>query len=360
MKFHDPNAFQQAILSWFAVYGRKELPWQNPITPYRVWISEIMLQQTQVSTVIPFFQKFIKRFPDIKTLAEASEDDVLAHWAGLGYYARARNLHKAAKILEEDYLGQMPDDLESIMALPGIGRSTAAAILSIAFKKPAAILDGNVKRVLARLQAIEGWPGNSKVHDRLWEVAEHYKPMHSTAEYTQAMMDIGATLCTRTKPQCEYCPVQDFCQAYKQGNSHDYPGKKPKKALPVKQSYLLVLKNAHDHILLYKRNDIKLWGGLWSLPEYEGSLESKEMRAFIHRHWQSKLLNYAVLEPFRHTFSHFHWDITPILCETSPFENHCLELNSLQWISLKNINDIGIPAPVKKILSKLKFYAFEK
>lgn len=353
MQFHDPEKFQRAILDWFSLYGRKELPWQNPITPYRVWISEIMLQQTQVTTVIPYFQKFIKRFPDIKTLAEAPEDDVLAHWAGLGYYTRARNLHKAAKIMFKEYQGEMPNDLDSIVSLPGIGRSTAAAILSIAFKKPAAILDGNVKRVLARVQAIEGWPGNSKVHDALWVVAEHYKPNHSTAEYTQAMMDIGATVCTRTKPLCEHCPVQPFCQAYMQGNPQNYPGKKPKKALPVKQSYLLVLKNSLHQVLLYKRNDIKLWGGLWSLPEYESSLEKNLLQNFVKQHWQSELTDYTTSLSFRHTFSHFHWDITPVICEVKLVEL-CEESTAIQWIQLNQIDGLGIPAPIRKILLNMK------
>ena len=225
-----PEEFQRAVLDWYQHQGRTDLPWQNPITPYRVWISEIMLQQTQVTTVIPYFERFMTSFPTIESLAEASIDEVLHHWTGLGYYARARNLHKTAQIVAFEMNQQFPDTVDALSALPGIGRSTAGAIRSIGFRKPAAILDGNVKRVLARFAAIDGWPGKTAVHNQLWDVAEHYSPDQRTQEYTQAMMDLGALLCTKTSPQCGSCPIASGCEALTQGNQSLFPGKKPKKA----------------------------------------------------------------------------------------------------------------------------------
>ena len=213
-----PQEFQQAVLDWFEHQGRTDLPWQNPITPYRVWISEIMLQQTQVSTVIPYFERFMESFPNVELLAKASVDDVLHHWTGLGYYARARNLHKTAQLIAFDRDQQFPDTVEELSALPGIGRSTAGAIRSIGFKKPAAILDGNVKRVLARYGAVKGWPGKTVVHNQLWDIAEKYSPNQKTQEYTQAMMDLGALLCTKNSPDCVLCPIASGCKALSEGS----------------------------------------------------------------------------------------------------------------------------------------------
>ncbi|MGB1334151.1 MAG: A/G-specific adenine glycosylase, partial [Porticoccaceae bacterium] len=213
----QPQEFQRAVLDWYQHQGRTDLPWQNPITPYRVWISEIMLQQTQVSTVIPYFERFMNSFPTIESLAEAHIDEVLHHWTGLGYYARARNLHKTAQIVAFEMNQQFPDTVEALAALPGIGRSTAGAIRSIGFRKPAAILDGNVKRVLARFAAIDGWPGKTAVHNQLWDIAEQYNPQQHTQEYTQAMMDLGALLCSKKTPQCDACPIATGCKAFAEG-----------------------------------------------------------------------------------------------------------------------------------------------
>jgi A/G-specific adenine glycosylase len=261
-----PKQFQQAVLSWFEHQGRTNLPWQNPITPYRVWISEIMLQQTQVATVIPYFERFMQSFPCVESLANASVDDVLHHWTGLGYYARARNLHKTAQIIAFEHLQQFPDTVEALSALPGIGRSTAGAIRSIGFKKPAAILDGNVKRVLARFSATAGWPGKTAVHNQLWKIAEHYSPLERTEQYTQAMMDLGALVCTRSNPQCHQCPLESNCKAALRGEQSLFPGKKPKKAIPVRESIFLMLRSSKGDILLQQNPPAGLWGGLWVLP----------------------------------------------------------------------------------------------
>ena len=225
-------SFSKQLLKWYDVHGRKNLPWQHPITPYRVWLSEVMLQQTQVDTVIPYFEKFVNTYPDVQSLAAAPIDHVLHLWTGLGYYARARNLHKCAIAVCENYQGQFPADQNELASLPGIGRSTAAAIASIAFEQPTAILDGNVKRVLARQYAVEGWPGNKKVENQLWDIAEDYMPQTRCRDYTQAIMDLGATLCTRSKPQCLLCPVNQNCIAKQTGNPTDFPVKNQKKRNP--------------------------------------------------------------------------------------------------------------------------------
>ena len=225
--------FSARVLRWYAEHGRKDLPWQKNPTPYRVWISEIMLQQTQVTTVIPYFQKFMDSFQDVDALANSSIDDVLHHWSGLGYYARARNLHKAAVLIRDNYNSEFPATFEEVLALPGIGRSTAGAILSLSRNERFAILDGNVKRVLARHNAVDGWPGETAVAQQLWELAETHTPDSEVAAYTQAMMDLGATVCTRSKPRCGECPLADDCSAYEFGRVGDYPGRKQKKAKPL-------------------------------------------------------------------------------------------------------------------------------
>ncbi|MGZ4978382.1 MAG: A/G-specific adenine glycosylase, partial [Methylobacter sp.] len=247
----SPSAFQQNILAWFDQYGRKDLPWQKDLTPYRVWLSETMLQQTQVATVIPYFNTFIAKFPDIASLANAPVDEVLHLWSGLGYYARARNLHKTAQLIAER--GRFPDTPDELIALPGIGLSTAGAILSIAFNKSHPILDGNVKRVLTRFRAVSGWPGNSAVNKELWAISARLTPIDRVADYTQAMMDLGATLCTRSKPACAACPLNADCLAGLAGNSSAFPTPKPAKTLPVKQLTFLLLSDADNRILLEKR-----------------------------------------------------------------------------------------------------------
>ena len=238
----SPDRFQAQVLQWYDRHGRHDLPWQHPRSPYRVWLSEIMLQQTQVKTVIPYFERFLERFPDVAALAAASEDEVLHLWTGLGYYARARNLLKCARSVVDDHGGEFPATVEALEQLPGIGRSTAGAIVSISRDTPAAILDGNVKRVLARYTAIAGWPGESAVQKKLWAVAERYTPETRCADYSQAMMDLGATLCSRSRPACDLCPLEESCAAHSAGRQADYPGKKPRKALPVKSTVMLLVR----------------------------------------------------------------------------------------------------------------------
>ncbi len=298
----------ERLLAWFDAHGRHDLPWQHPRTPYRVWISEIMLQQTQVSTVVPYFERFMHRFPDVQSLAGAPPDDVLALWSGLGYYARARNLHRAAREIVGRHNGRFPATLEAWLALPGIGRSTAGAILAQAFGQRQPILDGNVRRVLARYHAIDGWPGDRAVQARLWQLAEAATPHRRIADYTQAIMDLGATVCGR-RPACQRCPLADDCRARAAGDPGAWPGRKPRKALPVKRTAMLILRDADGRILFERRPPAGIWGGLWSLPECP-------VNESVPRHCRDRL-GICVDElsagaTFRHTFSHFHLDIVPV------------------------------------------------
>ena len=338
--------FQHAVLDWYQHQGRKDLPWQNPITPYRVWISEIMLQQTQVSTVIPYFERFMASFPTVADLAKASVDEVLHHWTGLGYYARARNLHKTAQLISFEMNQQFPDTVEELSQLPGIGRSSAGAIRSIGFKKPAAILDGNVKRVLARYAAIDGWPGKTAVHNQLWDVAELYSPDQHTQEYTQAMMDLGALLCTKKSPDCGSCPIARGCKAKAEGNQALYPGKKPKKLTPVRESIFLMLRNPHGDILLQKNPPAGLWGGLWVLPQIQ---QRKQLEATCNQLGLS-IKSEQLLEKQRHSFSHFHLDYQPLQVEVEESCDSINENNDLVWYNPENPLSLGMPAPIKALL----------
>lgn len=260
-----PASFAARLLAWFDTHGRKHLPWQKAISPYRVWVSEIMLQQTQVGTVVDYYIRFMGRFPTVETLAAATEDEVLHLWTGLGYYSRARNLLKTARHIVNQ--GGFPKHVSSLEALPGIGRSTAGAIASIAMGQRAPILDGNVKRVLARHAGIEGYPGTSETAKALWSVAEEHTPATRFDAYTQAIMDLGATLCTRVRPACSFCPVSDDCNARLTGRVDTLPGKKPKKLLPQRSTTMLLIEDARRHVLLQRRPGSGIWGGLWSFPE---------------------------------------------------------------------------------------------
>lgn len=301
-KVISATTFQDRVLAWYDQHGRHDLPWQQDRTAYRVWLSEIMLQQTQVKTVIPYFERFISAYPDVGSLAAAPEDEVLHQWTGLGYYARARNLLKCARVVCDVHGGQFPDTVESLETLPGIGRSTAGAIVSMAHGKPAPILDGNVKRVLARHAAIAGWPGRSAVHRQLWELAESLTPKDRCRDYTQAMMDLGATVCTRGQPYCEKCPLQDSCSANGSGKQADYPGRKPRRTIPVRATTMLIISNPSGEVFLIRRQEKGVWGGLWSFPE------STDRESGIRT-----CLDYFGCEPdnvepwpsLRHTFSHY-------------------------------------------------------
>ncbi len=351
------DTFSKPLLKWFKQHGRHDLPWQHPREPYRVWLSEIMLQQTQVATVIPYFERFIAEFKNIKALAAASEDEVLHLWTGLGYYARARNLHKAAQTMVEQHGGHFPQNYEDILALPGIGPSTAAAILAQAFDQPHAILDGNVKRVLTRYHAISGWPGEKKIENQLWEIARQHTPDHSAADYTQAIMDLGATVCSRNKPACDTCPLQSNCMANNQGNPGDYPTPKKRSALPIKQTTMLILQNRRGEVLLQQRPAQGIWGKLWSLPEINEADETAEQ--ISQQRFGCKVVSSSKLDPFRHTFSHFHLDIQPLICKVSTHTQSVMDSDSLVWYKCEPNNSKasqykrGLPGPVKKLLDNL-------
>ena len=275
----DDFPFARALLAWFDRHGRHDLPWQRDPTPYRVWVSEIMLQQTRVAAVIPYFERFTARFPDVDALAGAGLDEVLGLWSGLGYYARGRNLHAAARAVCANHGGRFPDTLEELVALPGIGRSTAGAILALAFGRRQPILDGNAKRVLARYHAVAGWPGESRVGARLWSLAERLTPCRRVGDYTQAIMDLGATLCTRTRPTCLLCPLADGCRAHALGDPVRFPAPRPKRAYPTREKLLVVMRDAGGRVLVERRPPSGIWGGLWSFPEASADLDLENAAA---------------------------------------------------------------------------------
>ncbi|MGL4826190.1 MAG: A/G-specific adenine glycosylase [Vibrionaceae bacterium] len=337
--------FQQEILEWYQQFGRKDLPWQQGRTPYRVWLSEIMLQQTQVATVIPYFLRFTERFPTLQSLAAAPLDEVLHLWTGLGYYARARNLHKAAQQICQLKSGVMPADLQQLQALSGIGRSTAGAILSFAFGQTAPILDGNVKRTYARHFAVAGWPGKKAVENQLWQLAEQLTPAQNAGAYNQALMDIGSLICTRSRPKCASCPVQKSCAAYKEGRQSEFPGKKPSSTLPEKE-ICLVLFEFGNQIWLEKRPQQGIWGGLYSLPE----CQIEQAKDFVAQKAKNITFTTTPLAPFRHTFSHFHLNINPlhVTLQQKP-RWQCQEPDAV-WYDRSKPAEIGLAAPVHKLL----------
>lgn len=343
------SAFSLPLLNWFAKFGRKDLPWQQqPKEAYRVWISEIMLQQTQVQTVIPFFERFIASFPDIKHVSDASEDTVLAHWSGLGYYSRARNIHKTARIICDKYQGQFPEDLAVLISLPGIGASTAAAIASLAFNQPTAILDGNVKRVLSRYFMVEGLPESSTVKKKLWLLAEQCMPQKNAAEYTQAIMDLGATCCTLKNPNCQNCPVQKTCQAFLNDKVDHYPFKTIKKTRPTKQQqFLLMHTSNHDRIYLEKRPSKGLWGGLWCLPAIELDMDPKQ---YIANNYGFNCAAINNLIKIKHSFSHFHLHITALALTIQPNAKLFVE-NTGEWFHVYQLDNIGLAKPVQQIIN---------
>lgn len=343
------KTFQSQVLHWYDQYGRKNLPWQQNKTAYRVWISEIMLQQTQVTTVIPYFKKFMQHFPDVNALANAHIDEVLHVWTGLGYYSRARNLHHAANRIVDEFSGKLPDNLDDLQTLSGIGRSTAGAILALAYHKKAAILDGNVKRVLTRHFAVEGWPGDNRVAKQLWSIAENLTPEKRVADYTQVMMDLGATVCTRSKPKCHVCPLHQTCVAFQENRQQELPHKKPKKALPERQVFMMLLQHDHD-VLLEKRPNIGIWGGLWSLPECQSVEDITTIAKEKYACTTGKPLQ---LPSFRHTFSHFHLDITPVLLNVKTLSPEMMENEQIIWYNTSKQPTIGLPQPIKKLLASV-------
>ena len=343
------TTFSERVLAWSSHSGRHDLPWQQHITPYRVWVSEIMLQQTQVNTVIPYFERFMQRFATVAELAAAPIDEVLHHWTGLGYYARARNLHKAAQLIVDEDGGQFPDSVEKLEQLPGIGRSTAGAIVSIAHRQRAAILDGNVKRVLARHRAVAGWPGTSAVHKALWEISEQLTPANNSGAYSQAMMDLGATLCSRSKPNCPACPVNSDCIAYATNRIADYPGKKPNKKLPVRNAVFALIYNTDNAVLLQRNPPTGLWGGLWVPPRCEAI---EQLPALIEQLGFS-LHSHTVGPQQRHTFSHYHLDYSVARVAAHCQPQQVADNSEQVWYNIAgNSKLLGLPAPVVTMLKQ--------
>ena len=355
--------FAHSVLQWYEKFGRKNLPWQQNKTLYGVWLSEVMLQQTQVSTVIPYFERFIKTFPNVTALANASQDEVLHLWTGLGYYARARNLHQAAQTIRDEYQGEFPTQFEQVWALTGVGRSTAGAILSSVQNQPYPILDGNVKRVLSRYFAVEGWSGEKKVENQLWQLSEQVTPTTRVAEFNQAMMDIGSAICTRTKPKCDLCPLSNDCLANKLEKWAEFPGKKPKKSLPEKQSYFLIL-SYQGKVWLEQRESKGLWGGLYCFPQFD---DKQTLLNFLN---EQGITEYQEWVAFRHTFSHFHLDIHPIYVEVDRKsedgdrsdwkklsekgkESQSGLLSAVKyWYDPTSPEQIGLAQPVKNLLTQ--------
>jgi A/G-specific adenine glycosylase len=347
------DTFSTALLAWFDQYGRKHLPWQQRRSPYRVWVSEIMLQQTQVNTVIPYYERFMERLPDVQALAAADEDIVLHLWTGLGYYARARNLHKTAQLIVAEHGGVFPDSVDALSALPGIGRSTAGAIRALGTGQHAVILDGNVKRVLCRVHCVEGPPEQPKVQQKLWQFAEQHTPRERCADYTQAIMDLGATLCARTKPACGLCPVNEFCEAHATNRTADFPNKKIAKTLPVKSTYMLIFHHRDaQQVLLEKRPPQGIWGGLWSFPETD---DVTSFDGALHGQLLSSPGDAQQWAPLRHTFSHYHLDITPVVIPLDRAHISIMENERWHWYDLRAPTELGLAAPVKKLLEKLRF-----
>ena len=341
---HD---FAADLLAWFEAHGRHDLPWQTEPTAYRVWVSEIMLQQTQVATVIPYYQQFMGQFPSVDDLAAAPLDRVLHLWSGLGYYARARNLHSAAVRIHTEFGGVFPDSVEALQALPGIGRSTAGAIVSLAFDRTAPILDGNVKRVLTRYHAIEGWPGTTAVAKQLWQLAEAAASKRQPAAYTQAIMDLGATLCTRRQPACDVCPLQTDCRASNMGNPHDFPTTRPKRSRPTRHQSVVVAQRDDGAVLLERRPDSGVWGGLWSFPELA---PDDVAEAWSQARLGTQPVRVEKLAVLNHTFTHFNLVLEPVLIAVAP----AVVMDRPDWLWYKlgsnSPQAVGLPAPVRTLL----------
>jgi len=340
----SPQSFADRLLAWWRENGRHDLPWQSPRDAYRVWVSEIMLQQTRVETVVGYFERFIKRFPDVEALAKAELDEVLALWSGLGYYARARNLHAAARTVVEQFEGRVPEDERMLEQLPGIGRSTAAAILAQAFDRPAVVLDGNVKRVFARHAAIHGWPGAPAVERELWQAAKARTPTNRAADYTQAIMDLGAILCTRSAPACNTCPVASDCQAFQRNLQHELPTPRPARKLPERAARYLIARDGSDRILLVRRPPSGIWGGLWCLPE-PGVLDVETLESLPEPH------------AIRHVFTHFalHMSFEHVRVGDAPAR--VAEEPDREWFTLEQALAAGLPQPVRRVLKDLTGYA---
>lgn len=340
--------FARRVVDWQRAHGRNDLPWQGTRDPYAVWLSEVMLQQTQVATVVPYYRRFRARFPDLASLAAADEDDVLRLWSGLGYYARARNLHRAAQAIVAEHGGAFPRDLAQIAALPGIGRSTAAAIAGFAFGARAAILDGNVKRLLARHFAIEGHPGEHAVEQRLWRLAESLLPADDIAPYIQGLMDLGATVCTTRAPQCERCPVRETCAALARNRVGELPAPRPRRAVPHRRTAMLVLRSDGD-VLLEKRPAAGVWRGLWCFPELGAGDDPARV---ARRRYGCEVALVERLGVLRHAFTHFTLDIEPVVARVRRRAPRAAEPGVL-WLPFAQAAGAAVPTPVRKLVRAL-------
>ncbi|CAM2140358.1 Adenine DNA glycosylase [Pararobbsia alpina] len=346
--------FAPTLVAWQRKHGRHDLPWQQSRDAYRVWLSEIMLQQTQVSTVIPYYTRFLERFPTVHALAAAPSDEVMSLWAGLGYYTRARNLHRCAQVVVSEHGGEFPQTVEALSDLPGIGRSTAAAIAAFSFGARETILDGNVKRVLARVFGIDGFPGEKRIENAMWELAESLLPPHGDTgidAYTQGLMDLGATLCTRGRPDCAQCPFASHCVANATGRQRELPVARPRKEVPTRHTLMLVMRRGPS-VWLERRPPTGIWGGLWSLPEGQ---DSAALAFEAERHGvRDSAVEFEPLSPLSHTFTHFRLEIEPVLLDVpSSIKVRSRDDSEGRWVELADLEDFGLPAPVKKLLSGL-------
>lgn len=359
--FSDPG-FSDAVIHWQKQHGRHALPWQKTRDAYRIWLSEIMLQQTQVAAVIPYYQRFLIRFPDVSSLAAAASEEVMEHWSGLGYYSRARNLHRCVQQVVAEYGGVFPSDPALLAQLPGIGRSTAAAIAAFAYGARAAILDGNVKRVFCRVFGIDGFPGSKAIEDDLWRRAVALLPERGIEAYTQGLMDMGATLCTRSKPSCTVCPLAQRCVALASGRVHQLPMRKPKKKIPEKHTAMLVITDG-GHVLLEQRPASGIWGGLLSLPEVDDLNCSTIGATSGTRHEFDAIVEQTVapfgvlascerLQPFSHGFTHFKLHVVPYRVRLVRRLDLAGERTHV-WLSNDKLASAALPAPVKKLLIAL-------
>ncbi len=346
-----PAKFAGRLIAWQRRHGRHDLPWQQTKDPYRVWLSEIMLQQTQVAAVIPYYERFLARFPTLQSLAAAPVEDVMALWSGLGYYARARNLHKCSRLLVTQHNGEFPRDPATIASLPGIGKSTANAIAAFCFGKRVPILDGNVKRLLCRFLGIDGYPGKPAVENRLWQDGTDLLPARDVATYIQAQMDLGATICTRSKPRCTECPVTDLCVAHREGRTAELPMPRPKRSVPERSVTLLVLRKG-KRIALEQRPSAGIWGGLLSLPELP---DNADVRSHCEQSLGLRLGAVSMLKnkapTFWHSFTHFRLHIRPLVCEVA--DHAGIAETGLRWLDQEELAQAALPAPIRKLLSAI-------
>ena len=341
----------ERLLDWHARHGRQHLPWQRDPTPYRVWVSEIMLQQTRVSVVARYYERFMARFPDLGVLADAPLDHVLGLWTGLGYYSRARNLHRAAVLVRDRHRGVMPRDLDALVALPGIGRSTAGAILALSHGDRHPILDGNVKRVLCRYHGIDGWPGRSRIERTLWTLAERHTPRGQVAAYTQGIMDLGATLCVRSRPVCSLCPIGSDCAARREGAQARLPAPRPRQATPRRKTAFLMMRDPDGAVLLERRPPTGIWGGLWCFPECD---PAADVAAACRSRYGVCAVAVTELSPIAHGFTHFRLDVHPVLVEIGDDHGAAVaDAGEMRWVRPGAVAGIGLAAPVKRLIEEL-------